>query len=147
MSVWMDIHKRSNGDMERKEESIYSYGAGYFVISKNKYKNIEYHIVAEDGCPYIKIITPLGISAITGMDKIEMKAKDGKLLKFDHIATKEHNIITYKFDKEDDYVEDLHAGHRNSHPGKKYTYSEIDGYAKEFIDQLQEMENRFLNDV
>ena len=147
MSIWVDIHKQSSGEEVRKEDSIYNYGAGYYIISKDKYKNTEYHIVANDGIPYIKIYMPLRISAFAGCDEIEVKTRDGKEFRLSKLATKEHNIITYKFDKEGDYVDDKHPGHENSHSGKQYAFSELKNYAQEFIDQLLDMEDRFIKDM
>lgn len=139
MSVWSDIHKRSNGGTVSKENFLEIYNKDYeedgAVLKSGTYKDTEYSIYTTGKYPFIKVTMEMMISVFSGYRVVKFLFDDGKYYEIDRITNGKETGFMYFFNKEDDYVE-------GEHDGKKHTLSELESIAKEIIDKILESEEK-----
>lgn len=150
MSIWTDIHRRSNGNQARKEDylDIYHHESVIKTLYTDAYAGCAtYEINTNGAYPAIVIIFYSNyIMSNLGGPVVKLKAPDNKYyvlnlnrLTFDDISTQ----FSYVFNKDDDYVNEVDDDFYNKivppHPGHKYSIVELKKYAEMFIDLLVNM--------
>lgn len=140
MSIWSDIHRKSNGDSISKEDFSQIYNPdieGDEVLDTDEYKGNQYMIYTTGSYPYIVIMMKQEISVFSGYQLVKLKRSDGKYYDMERVAADGKVGFTYFCNNKDDYVED-------DHDGKKYGLSELKSMAEEFIDLILDCESDFM---
>jgi hypothetical protein len=142
MSVWADLHKRSNGIQASKEDYGLIYGLmdEPEILFEEKYREGTYIILTNGMYPFLKIILKISLSIFTGEPVVKIKTKDGDEFNLGRQYANGETIFTYSFSKDDDYVAqgDPEMQLDKPHPGHKYTLDELKDYANLFIDLILE---------
>lgn len=145
MSVWTDIHKRSNGLSIRMEDTnlIYSGECEIVKLDEGEYRDKTYKIYTNGQYPSVKIFTENRISYFSGMQIVRLKSETGETYNLERARSSKDNltVFTYYFNTKKDYICDFNDVDRDiqledSHPGHKYTLAELRKYAEMFIDLI-----------
>lgn len=131
MSIWSDIHKRSNGKTVTKEDEFEIYSGEFSQIDSGKYNHYRYEIWTCSAYPFISIMPDAIRTNLSDVYSVECILPDGK--SYDLIKSRRADalIFYHHFNKYTDYI----SGDQG-HDGKKYTLNELQWLAKEFIKHL-----------
>lgn len=154
MTIWSDIHKKSNGFTNKEEDigEVYSSGVdGTVKLYEGKYRDADYQIITNGSYPFVKLIFNKSVSVLdflTGKSIVRLKSPDGKYYDLGKSTESQNKKIkfTYWFNKDDDYVEDVDSEMQltKPHPGHKYTVHELKDYCEMFIDLIIDMETELI---
>lgn len=151
MSIWTDIHRRSNGNQARKEDylDIYHHESMIKTLHTDAYAGCAtYEIITNGAYPAI-MITFYGDYILNSIDRqvVKLKAPDNKyydLFQCTFVGSDGRStLFSYAFNKDDDYVNEVDDDFYNKrmppHPGHKYSIVELKKYADMFIELLINM--------
>ena len=131
MSIWSDIHKRSNGKIVSKEDEFEMYSDEFSQMGSGEYNYFRYEIWAGNGYPLIKITPDINLTMFSEVYSVQCVMPDGKSYDLDKKKIDGFNVFYYHCNKSTDYVQGL-----SGHDGKRYTLNELKDLAKEFIKHL-----------
>ena len=131
MSIWSDIHKRSNGKTVSKEDELEIYSGEFSQIGSGEYNQYRYEIWTGGTHPFIAIIPNLITTNLSDVYSVECIMPDGKSYDLARSNRVDACIFYHHFNKYTDYILGDYG-----HDGKKYTLNELQDLAKEFIKHL-----------
>ena len=148
MSVWGGMLNRSTGDALSKEEitKIYydndSAKKPIVTVEEDEYRGYKFMICTCGDYPILDIrVKSEKISIFSGYSLVVLKFDNGKHYELDRMTLSgDETKFMYEFNKDGDYnqsnpVEDAH----------KYSVTEVERYAKMFIDKIIENEGELVN--
>lgn len=144
MSIWSDIHKRSNGEISTKEDYSLIYypatGMGMEIVGSGEYDGNKYEIFTNGTFPMIKIYMDFNISAFSGCQEVKLNRDDskGKYYTLDREIIGKNTVFTYYCDTVTDYT-------YGDDSGDKYTLDDLKVLAEKFIDLINACESDMIN--
>lgn len=155
MSIWTDIHRRSNGNQVREEDylDIYHHESVIKTLCIDAYAGCATYEINTNGAYPAIVIMFYGDHILGGLGPVvKLKAPDNKyydLYRNIFVGSDGKSTqFSYGFNKDDDYVNEVDDDFYNKrmppHPGHKYSIVELKKYAEMFIDLLISM-NKELN--
>lgn len=150
MSVWTDLHKRSNGTTVSQEDIHLIYGERDEVdtICEEKYKDGTYKVRTNGMYPFLEIVFNGRISIFSGKDVVRLKSDSGEYYDLGRYYGDGHTVFNYWFNKSDDYIgvgSNPDTMFMKPHPGHKYTLDEMKQIAEMFIDLIHQCESDLTN--
>ena len=150
MSVWADIHKKSNGITVSKEDFHLIYGERDDVdtLCEEKYKDGTYKVRTNGMYPFLEIVFNRGLSIFSGKDVVRLKSDSGEYYDLGRYYGDGHTYFNYWFNKPEDHIEkgaDPVTMVEKPHPGHKYTLDELKNIAEMFIDLIHQCESELTN--
>jgi hypothetical protein len=150
MSVWTDLHKRSNGITVSQEDFHLIYGErdDVDILCEEKYKDGTYKVMTNGMYPFLEIIFNRGLSIFSGKDVVRLKSDSGEYYDLGRLYGDGHTYFNYWFNKPEDHIEvgaDPDMMVEKPHPGHKYTLDELKQIAEMFIDLIHQCESELTN--
>ena len=136
MSIWAEIHKRSNGKRITKEEfnEVYSGDFSNKTILEGNYRDCQYFIDTNGYYPLVRISVERPMSVFAGAGIVNLETEPGKFFNLERVSNGTLSNYVYSFNKDVDYVV-------NEHDGIQYSVAMLEDIIKLFIDRILKSED------